>query len=349
MIQRIPIPSSSTEVVDEGILVTSANTHFSYDEKSSSIKPRLLLLNKDFEHFSVLSEFRGNRNCLLKSFRDVVFLGIDNKLFLSRNLKSWRKVLESECAANSFLHMTEITEDILFAQDYGINSMIYRSIDGGENWQKLVECTEIDKNSIHFHSIIYDQYRDLLMATLGDSNHVKIIVSDDLGETWKPVYSRAFQCLPIVASEHFVVFGMDSAISSGLIIWKPKEDKFESIHLKFEKKLRAKDLLQLSDLKLVGYNTWLMSTGKGSLLFSNDLRNWELLQLGKKEQEFDFHTISDARNGLVSVAMGNELVIIKTDELVVDNKRVDVKQRSAVLSRVLGFGYVAKRKLFRSA
>lgn len=346
MLVRITIPSSSTEVIDEGVLIMSANTCFQYDQKSAAIKPKLLLLDREnLKDFSVLAEFNEGKNALLQSFRNVTFLGIDNKLLMSQNLRTWQTVLESDCANNFFWHMTKKTEDVLFAQEYGINSVIYRSTDSGESWQKIVTCRDIDQRAVHFHSIAYDQYRNLLLATLGDSNPIKIVKSDDLGETWKPVYSGAFQCLPIAVSKDYVAFGMDSAISSGIIVWKPKENRIDSIHLKFDKKLGVKDWLQASDLKLVGDDTWLMSTGKGSLLFSNDLREWDILHLGNKEEDFNSHNISDARNGLLSVAMGNELVIVKLDDLRVDFQKKGVRHWHAFLPRIIGFGYVAKRKI----
>jgi len=83
-----------------------------------------------------------------------------------------------------FWHMAETSDGTLFMQEYGSQlTGIYRSINDGETWKQIVNSKEIDKKALHFHSIAYDEYRDLLIVTLGDGNLVKIAISEDYGDT----------------------------------------------------------------------------------------------------------------------------------------------------------------------
>jgi photosystem II stability/assembly factor-like uncharacterized protein len=292
-----------------------------------------------------LAEFHGKRNALLQMTSSATFLGLDNRLMMSRDLKTWKNVLETENTENMFWHISEAKDGTLFVQEYGSPlTGIYRSTDEGETWKQIVNSKEIDKTARHFHSIAYDQYRDLLIVTLGDGNLVKIAISDDYGDTWKPLYTWAYQCLPIVILEDYIVFGMDSGISRGIIIWNPSENKWQSIHLKNVSKLSVIDSMQSSDLKLLSNDIWIMSTGGGSLLSSGDLRNWRMLHLGEKER-FESHMISNEKNGIVAAAMGDVVMIIDSKALNTTYQHADVKQYHALFPRMKGLGYVVKRRI----
>jgi hypothetical protein len=219
---------------------------------------------------------------------------------------------------------------------------IYRSTDGGDSWKRIVTSKEIDRKARHFHSIAYDPYRDLLVTTLGDANTVKIATSNDNGETWKPVYASAYQCLPIVALEDCLVFGMDSAISKGILVWRLSTDSWKSIHLKHVGKTKTIGTLQSSDLKKLDNDIWVMSTGGGSLLFSKDLKNWNISILGEKN-EFDAHTMSNERNAIVAVPMSDSTAIVDSRELRSSSEQEEIKQHPAIVPQIKGFGYVMKR------
>ena len=344
MLKTMSIPSSSTCITDRGVLIMSANNYFSTAWLIN--KPQLFLLpDLRFDELVKLADFRGKRNALLQMTNCATFLGLDNRLMISEDLKTWKNVLETENQGNMFWHMTEARDGTLFVQEYGnLLTGIYRSTDGGETWKQIVNSKEIDKSARHFHSIAYDQYRDLLIVTLGDGNLVKIAISDNYGDNWKPLYTSAYQCLPIVVLKDCVVFGMDSGISRGIIIWDPSENKWQSIHLKYAVKLSAKDKMQSSDLKLLSSGKWIMSTGGGSLLFSCDLRNWSMLHLGEKEQ-FESHMISNEKDGFVAAAMGDVVVIIDSKALDTTFQHADLKQYHAFYVKMKGLVYIVKRRI----
>ena len=341
MLKSLPIPSTSACFADRDLLIMSANNYFS---KTWLInKPQLYLLPDMFVDKGLkLAEFDGKRNALLQMTSCATFLGLDNRLLISENLKSWKNILKAENRENMFWHMVEAGDGTLFVQEYGSPlTGLYRSTDGGETWKQIVTSREIDRRARHFHSIAYDQYRDLLVATLGDGNLVKIAVSEDYGDTWKAIYTSAYQCLPIVVSKDYIVFGMDSAISRGIIIWNPSKNDWENIHLKYVGKLNLIDSLQSSDLKF-GNGNWIMSTGWGSLLASNDLRNWRCYIFGEKKG-FESHMISNESNGILAVAMNDKTMIVDSKALNITYQSTDVRQHNAFLVRIKGLGYVIKR------
>ena len=320
----------------------SANNYFS---KAWLInKPQLYLLpDMRIEERVKLAEFYGKRNALLHVTNRVTFLGLDNNLMISENLKTWKNVLKTENQGNMFWHMVEAGDGILFVQEYGSPlTGIYRSTDGGDTWKQIVTSKEIDRRARHFHSIAYDQYRDLLVVTLGDGNLVKIAISEDYGDTWKALYTSAFQCLPIVVLSDYLVFGMDSAISRGIIVWNPSKNEWQTIHLKYVGKPKLIDSMQSSDLKKLVNGMWIMSTGGGSLLASSDLRNWCCYIIGEKKW-FGSHMISNEKNGIVAVAMGDTTMIVDSKMPNSVHARADVKQYNALFARLKGLGYVIKR------
>lgn len=347
LLKTVPIHASSISLTRGSMLIVSANSHFSKERPIR--KPQLYWLpglpNEKAELLTEFPEQANASNALLHTTQYGTFLGLDNSLFASSNLKIWRKVLETENRKNIFWHMIEGSDGALLLQEYGSPpTWIYRSVDGGETWKKVVSSSRIDKKAKHFHSIAYDQYRNSLIATLGDGNLVKITVSHDNGETWKPSYTWAYQCLPIVILKDKVVFGMDSAISRGLVIWHPAEARWSTVHLKHAGRAHSKDIMQSADLKQLSDDTWIMTTGGGSILSSDDLKNWHVLHFGEKAF-FDSHMISNECNGVAAVAMGDSVAIMDTKALRTTRQGVDVKQCSAVFSRSRALGYVVKRRM----
>jgi hypothetical protein len=347
LLKIVSIPASSVSFLDETLLIVAANSYFSKVQLVN--KPQLYSssdpLNEKTVRLTEFPEQRNASNALLQTTKYGTFLGLNNGLFVSDNLKIWKKVLETENCQNIFWHMTEGSDGALFLQEYGSPpTWIYRSVDGGETWKKVVSSSRIDKKAKHFHSIAYDQYRNSLIATLGDGNLVKISVSYDDGETWKPLYTWAYQCLSIAVLKDCVVFGMDSAISCGIIIWRPSEDNWDTIHLKYADKTHSKDTMQSADLKQLSDGTWIMTTGSGSILSSDDLRNWRILHYGEKAL-FESHMISNECNGVAAVAMGYSVAIMDTKALRTTRQGVDVKQCSALFSRSRALGYVVKRRI----
>jgi len=175
-------------------------------------------------------------------------------------------------------------------------------------------------------------------------------VSRDYGDTWKPLYNGAWQCLPIVVLKERIIFGMDSAISRGFLVWYPSDDRWETLHLKYVKKPEASDLLQIVDLKALTNGLWIMSTGGGSLLYSRDLKEWQIMHLGVRSPDvriapphFFGHMLSNEISGMVVAAMGNFVMIIDSKDIGVSS--VGVVQHHAFYSRLIGLRYVAKKRI----
>jgi hypothetical protein len=337
----LPYASAGTILTEKGLLLFSANSYFSTEKYVS--RPCLVSVQYlTSERSEILAEFEGNSSILFQTANSRFFIGLDNKLFVSESLKSWSSTLTTEYKENTFWHLISASEDTLFVQEYGPRpSSIYRSTDNGETWKRIVTCKEIDNKARHFHSVSYDNYRNILIATLGDGNLVKIVVSKDLGATWKPVYRSAFQCLPIVISEEFNVFGMDSSITNGLLLWYPKINKWRSIHLKFVgQKIDVKNL-QCSDLKRTSKGVWVMSTGGGSIFTSKDLLNWSSAILGTNSF-FSAHNISNEFQGQLAISMGKETALLDSNPTY-SNDTIDFLDYKASIAKLKGLIYVLKR------
>lgn len=341
MLRTLPLPSTSTFLVDSDLLIMNANNYFAKEWKIN--RPQLFRLPRmQAENRLKIAEFDGKTNALFETTKNATFIGIDNSLFMSSNLKNWKEVLRCENRKNMFWHLIEARDGTLFVQEYGTLTGIYRSVDGGETWKQVVDCKKIDRRARHFHSLAFDQFRDLLVVTLGDGNLVKIAISKDYGETWKALSNSAYQCLPIVVMKDFLVFGMDSAISCGVISWNPSKNEWRSIHLKYFGKPRITDRLQASDLKRLANGTWAMSTGGGSFLVSKDLNNWGCYVCGEGSG-FEAHTISNELNGVMAVAMGDTTVIADSEAIAHSDLQWDVRRHHAVLNKMRGLIYVVKR------
>lgn len=341
----LSLPSTCAWIVEEGLVALSANSYFSKERPIQ--KPQLFLLpDMQVENLVVLADFNGKTGGLLQSSGNFMFMGLDNKLMASANLKTWKTVLETASKENVFWHFAETQDGTLFVQEYGQPlTAIYRSEDLGETWKRVVTTKNIDAKAKHFHSIAYDRFRDSLVVTLGDGNLVKVAASKDHGENWKPIYTSAYQCLPIEITKERVVLGMDSAISNGIIVWDPSINSWQPIHLRYTGKLGFMGNMQCSDLKTLENGVWIMSTGGGSLLYSNDLRHWHVSILGKKGH-FESHAISNEKGGILAASMCDSTAIIDSRELTDTRKQAEVQQYQAFLPRMKGFGYVLKRFRF---
>lgn len=95
----------------------------------------------------------------------------------------------------------------------------------------------LDKNSaiapvtsmtprFHWHDVEYDPYAKRILATPGDGSNRQVFYSDDMGGTWKKMFSGpeplAIQTTSILALPHGIIFGSDSK-PDGLRYWlRPK-------------------------------------------------------------------------------------------------------------------------------
>ena len=212
---------------------------------------------------------------------------------------------------------------------------------------KLVTSREIDKRARHFHSVAYDGHRCFLIATLGDSNPSKVIVSQDCGDSWKVIYRGAYQCLPIETSEKFVVFGMDSGVSKGLLAWQPDKNRWHAIHLKLKNETGIKDILQASDLKRLRSGLWIMTTGGGSIMLSKTLNTWDLCKTGCSSR-FESHPISNEKDGLTALSMRETTILIDSKWNDAENHYIQVAEYPRRFAVLKDFGYVLKHSWGKS-
>jgi hypothetical protein len=112
-------------------------------------------------------------------------------------------------------------------------------------------------------------------------------------------------------------------------------------------KPKKSDLLQIADLRALTNGLWIMSTGGGSLLCSTNLKEWHIIHLGVGKQYVQGimrgHMLSNEKNGLVAAAMGKFVMIINSKDIATPS--VDVVQHPASYNRLIGLGYVAKRRI----
>jgi hypothetical protein len=79
---------------------------------------------------------------------------------------------------NWFWHAVEACGKV-FVQEYGENpTSIYVSEDL-ESFRLLVTNKDVDPLSKHFHYIAFDEGKNILIATLGDENIVRVSISID--------------------------------------------------------------------------------------------------------------------------------------------------------------------------
>lgn len=116
-------------------------------------------------------------------------------------------------------------ENLVWLANYGSNAKegnhaneLYLSKDEGETFEKVFEGVVLDSsNNWHIHDVQYDPYSDRFWIVNGDANNCQTWYSDDLGQTWTPVFGDFAddplnsQLTSIACYPHGVVFGGDHA------------------------------------------------------------------------------------------------------------------------------------------
>ena len=281
---------------------------------------------------STIASFEGSKCFLLYALNGKMFIGIDNHLLLRDHDDHWKVVLRSMYSSNFFWHMAISGDEAFYVQEYGRPPTgIYRSVDG-HKWKLIVTSTKLDRHARHFHSIAYDQFRSTLIATLGDRNPTRIVISSDEGENWKSLYKGAWQVLPIEVMKDQIVFGMDEAISrGGLMIYFPNEDRFEVLHLRWPTKHAWS--MQMVNLMCLPNKIWVATLGTPqAIIASTDLLEWSILSLEGFNKKFCFSMSLAAGKRIVSFATGKSFYYFPTQDLC---KYVNGCQRQIYVHRAL--------------
>lgn len=276
-------------------------------------KLALTTLSEDFSEMKELVAFTGTAGHILLADNNEILLSVDNNLVLFKDNK-YKTVLKAHSAGNFFWHACKFHETVM-VQEYGLSpASIYASGDL-LSWKEVVSNLDIDRYSNHFHYLVYDPYRDQLIATLGDGNYVRAICSDNGGLKWKHLFEGSWQFLPIVPLEDKIVFGMDSALCRGGVgILDPVEDSWKFMFLKWV----GKDIKfsQMCDLKRLDTGLWLAALGTPqAIVFSKDLKEWYLLHLQGSDKQFNpYMQIAEDRTN-VTCCTGRSLLMFEKEDL----------------------------------
>jgi hypothetical protein len=230
--------------------------------------------------------------------------------------------------------------------EYGLGrTLIYASQDL-TNWRKVVSNLDIDRHSKHFHNIVYDPYRDQIIATLGDGNYIRAAYSRDGGSSWRPLFRGTWQFVPVVPLKDKIVFGLDSGLANGgLGIYDPVKDNWEFTFLKW----LGQDtrMIQMCDLKRLETGLWIAALGTPqAIVVSKDLKEWYPLHVECYNNEFNYWMSVSEGKTHVACSTGQNLIVFKKAELtgIRPNLRPVLANYGAYTCRLKGAGSVLKRK-----
>ena len=109
--------------------------------------------------------------------------------------------------------LTQDRDGFLYAGNYSHTNqkipIIYKSIDGGNNWFKQFNFLEINKQFRHIHCIYYDKFNNNLYAILGDVNIKSHFLSVDGGANWKPILPLMSKNTAIISTSKYRILGSD--------------------------------------------------------------------------------------------------------------------------------------------
>lgn len=216
----------------------------------------LVLLDGSLEARDRVYEFSGSRGFILWGNGNDLLVAVDDSLFLVSGNEA--KLVLRARPGNFFWHAAEAGGKI-FVHEYGEPPAgIYASEDL-KHWVKVVDNTDVDKRSRHFHFIGYDPYRDWLIATLGDANPVRAVYSTDFGASWRRLYVGPWQFVPFFVLKDRIVFGMDSDVAKGGVgVYLPADGSWKFRFLKFiDSRI---NIVQFSSLMRVG-DFWVAALG----------------------------------------------------------------------------------------
>jgi hypothetical protein len=297
------------------------------------------MLDEERKAESEMASLNASQGLILGAEEDKLLLSIDDKLVLVEGGKQ-KTVLKSHRSRNFFWHATR-AENMVFVQEYGEAPTGIFASEDLMNWRKLVVNTSLDKHSKHFHNITYDPYRKWLIATLGDGCLTRVVVSEDLGNSWKPLYRGPWQFVPAVPLQDKIVFGMDSGIAKGgLGIYYLGEDKWSFVFLKSLSHRRAQfaSLKKFGDYYIgcLGYPT--------AIVVSRDLRHWHLLHLDNSHLEYNYFVDVEPWGEKIVAVTGKELLVFELKDVEkAFEERPFLTPHRAYLDRLRGLAFTIKR------
>jgi hypothetical protein len=306
----------------------------------------LSLLNDSLANVNNVVCLKGKNGFILDVKREEFLISVDDGLVLVRD-GSPELLLRASRPENVFWHAIEARGEIL-VQEYGEPPTGIYKLGLFGDCRRLITNSQIDKSSRHFHDIVYDPYRNWLIATMGDSRLIRVVFSEDFGETWKPLLRDPIQFVPIVALKDRLLFGMDSSIFKGGVgIYHPIKDEWEFVFLKWlDTKVR---FAQMSGLRQLSNGFWTAALGTPqAIVFSTDLETWYCLHAEGFDERFNHHMSISEENDLILCAGGNSLLLLEKNELepLSEKNQPAMIRYHPYIDKLKSYRFLLKRKLF---
>ncbi len=171
----------------------------------------------------------GNQICklLFGAPNGDIFYSLQYNVTYTDTGKLWRipagsttpvQVLDVRASTNWLQSMCADRQGNLYCTEYDTSIGLWKSIDNGANWTKIVSTSFPGSGftpANHLHVIVYDQYRDVLICSLGDGTNQYNQVSGDGGVTWSS-WTLSQQCVAIVPTSKYIFFASDLSTDSGI-------------------------------------------------------------------------------------------------------------------------------------
>jgi hypothetical protein len=285
-----------------------------------------------------IASFSGTPCNILLGFRDNLLVSAGNTLYIVLN-EEGKPVLRVG-HENWFWHAVEACGKV-FVQEYGESPTGIYVSENLESFRLLVTNKDVDPLSRHFHYIAFDERRNILIATLGDGNIVRVSTSNDCGSSWKPLYEGPWQFVPVLVEGDRWVFGFDSGIArGGVAIYDVAEGKWRFIFLRADGYQRAQfsSITRFSDYYIgcLGYPT--------AILVSKDLYYWYPLYIASTSSKYNYFVDAVVWRDKIVAVTGKELLMFDSRDVEEAFKRKPfLVPYKAYLDRVKGVLYMLKR------
>ena len=205
---------------------------------------------------------------------------------------SFQSVLALKSGAAYTWNIASDDEGYIFVSEYGYKSLpnnsrrIYRSKDGGLNWEIVYEPKETQ--GYHNHIIHIDQNdKNIIYQVIGDD--VKAILkSTDRGDTWKKMISGTYHPTSVIQIENDLLWGLDCAPKSGIIKYNTSSKKL-GFAFQTPKPYGGSiyDMMYVNDIIYAGFLSYSEPSNHwdGSIFISRDKgKTWENFCIWPKYQ-----------------------------------------------------------------
>jgi hypothetical protein len=281
----------------------------------------------------------GGHPCtLVWGSREGLLVSCGEALYLVRG-KEAKPVLRAR-PGNWFWHAVK-GDGRLFVHKYGESLTGIYVTEDLESFKKVSTNVDVDPRSRHFHYLAFDDSKELLIATLGDGNIVRVAVSQDYGYTWKPLYKGPWQFVPILINGDKWIFGFDSGIARGGIgVYSTKRDEW---NFTFLKPVNYYNAQFTSLIKFDDYYIGCLDSPT-AVAVSKDLKYWYPLHIDSSITEYNhFVNVEIWKEKIVAVT-GRELLIFDINDLkqALRSKPI-LTPYKAFLDKVKGLSFTIKR------